>query len=153
MESFWEKDRKNYQKFEPIKNNINTSICIIGGGLTGLSTAYYLSKETDVVIVEKDRICSGTSSKTTGKVTSQHGIFYNYLVESKGKEFAKKYLEANERAIANIEKIIKENQIECDYEKEDSYVFTCQETMVDQIKSEQACIEKISDGKVNSLNK
>lgn len=147
MESFWEKDRKNYQKFEPIKNNINISICIIGGGLTGLSTAYYLSKETDVVIVEKDRICSGTSSKTTGKVTSQHGIFYNYLVESKGKEFAKKYLEANERAIANIEKIIKENQIECDYEKEDSYVFTCQETMVDQIKSEQACIEKISDGK------
>lgn len=69
MESFWEKDRKNYQEFEPIKNNMNTSVCIIGGGLTGLSVAYYLSKETDVVIVEKDRICSGTSSKTTGKVT------------------------------------------------------------------------------------
>lgn len=33
MESFWEKDRKNYQEFEPIKNNMNTSVCIIGGGL------------------------------------------------------------------------------------------------------------------------
>ena len=33
-------------------------------------------------------------------------MFYKYLIESNGKEFAKKYLEANEKAIDNIEKII-----------------------------------------------
>ena len=147
MESFWEKERKNYQEFETIKDNINVSVCIIGGGLTGLSTAYYLSKKTTVAVVEKNRICSGTSGKTTGKITSQHGVFYNYLINSKGKEFAKKYLEANEQAIANIEKIVNETQVNCDFEQEDAYVFTKQETLVYKLKNEQTSIDKIEKSK------
>ena len=106
MESFWESERQKHKEFENIKNNLNVSVCIIGAGLTGLSTAYYLSNKISVAVVEKDRICSSTSGRTTGKITSQTGIFYNYLIKSKGEEFAKKYLEANEKAISNIEKII-----------------------------------------------
>ena len=34
-------------------------------------------------------------------------IFYDYLIQSQGEEFARKYLQANERAIANIEEICK----------------------------------------------
>ena len=70
MESFWEEEIKKHQEFESVKNNIDVSVCIIGGGLTGLSTAYYLSKKVSVAVVEKDRICSHTSGKTTGKITS-----------------------------------------------------------------------------------
>ena len=131
MESFWEEEIKKHQEFESVKNNIDVSVCIIGGGLTGLSTAYYLSKKVSVAVVEKDRICSHTSGKTTGKITSQHGLFYEYLINSENKEFAKKYLKANEKAIDNIENIIKESQGECDFEREDAYVFTMQETKVD----------------------
>ena len=147
MESFWEEEIKKHQEFESVKNNIDVSVCIIGGGLTGLSTAYYLSKKVNVAVVEKDRICSHTSGKTTGKITSQHGLFYEYLINSENKEFAKKYLKANEKAIDNIENIIKESQGECDFEREDAYVFTMQETKVDQIKNEQASVDKIDKEK------
>lgn len=147
MESFWEKELKEHKEFEKIKNNLNVSVCIIGGGIMGLTTAYYLSKKVSVAVVEKDRLCSGTSGRTTGKITSQHGIFYNYLIESKGKEFAQKYLEANEQAISNIEKIIQETKGNCEFEREDSYVFTRQETLVDKIKKEQASIDKIEKDK------
>ena len=147
MESFWEEEIKKHQEFESVKNNIDVSVCIIGGGLTGLSTAYYLSKKVSVAVVEKDRICSHTSGKTTGKITSQHGLFYEYLINSENKEFAKKYLKANEKAIDNIENIIKESQGECDFEREDAYVFTMQETKVDQIKNEQASVDKIDKEK------
>ena len=147
MESFWEEEIKKHQEFESVKNNIDVSVCIIGGGLTGLSTAYYLSKKVSVAVVEKDRICSHTSGKTTGKITSQHGLFYEYLINSENKEFAKKYLKANEKAIDNIENIIKESKGECDFEREDAYVFTMQETKVDQIKNEQASVDKIDKEK------
>lgn len=147
MEVFWEEERKNYKEFETIKNSINVAVAIIGGGFTGLSTAYYLSKKISVAVVEKDRICSGTSGKTTGKITSQHGVFYNYLINSKDREFAHKYLEANEQAISNIEQIIKELKINCDFEREDAYVFTRQETLVDKLKKEQSSVDKLEKEK------
>lgn len=147
MNSFWNDSVSQKKQFPEIKENIETSVCIIGGGLTGLSTGYYLSKETDIVIVEKDKICSSTSGGNTGKVTSQHGIFYNYLINSKGKEFARKYLEANEKAIKEIEEIIKNENINCDFEKEDAYVFARNENSISQIKEEKKAIEKIQKGK------
>lgn len=146
MQSYWEKERKNYKEFESVKEDINTSVCIIGGGITGLNTAYYLSKNLDVVVVERDRICSHTSGGTTGKVTSQHGIFYKYLGDSQGKEFASKYLEANEKAINNIENIINKENIDCDFEREKSYVFTKKETELYKIEDEKKAVDKIHKG-------
>ena len=100
--------RKNYTRFEGKRE---AEITIIGGGLTGLTTAYYLTKAgKKVILLEKDKICNHTSGNTTGKITSQHGLFYNYLLQSLGKEQARQYLYANEQAIQNIAKIM-ENQV------------------------------------------
>lgn len=147
MESFWNEERKNYKEYESINEDINTSVCIIGGGLSGLSTAYYLSKHTDVVLVERDRICNRTSGGNTGKVTSQHGLFYDYLINSQSREFAQKYFEANEKAIQNIEEIVNAENIECDFEKEKAYVFTQKETEVYKIEDEKKAIDKIAKDK------
>ncbi len=147
MNSYWEKERKNHDLFEEIKEDKKVSICIIGGGLTGLQTAYNLSDKLDVVILEKDRICGSTSGKTTGKITSQHGVFYDYLINSQSKEFAKMYLEANEKAIQNIKDIVEKEEIECDLEEESSYVFTKQETKLDMIKNEQKAVDKLQKEK------
>ena len=147
MNSYWEEERKNHDLFEEIKEDKKVSVCIIGGGLTGLQTAYNLSDKLDVVILEKDRICGSTSGKTTGKITSQHGVFYDYLINSQSKEFAKMYLEANEKAIQNIKDIIEKEEIECDSEEESSYVFTKQETKLDMIKNEQKAVDKLQKEK------
>lgn len=143
MQSFWEEERKNYKEYESIRNDMRASVCVIGGGLTGLTTAYYLSKYTNVVLLERDRICSHTSGRNTGKVTSQHEVFYRYLIDSQGKEFAKKYLEANQKAIENISEIVQNEKIDCDFERENSYVFTTRETDVDVLKKEKKSIDKL----------
>ena len=145
MESFWNKDKTN--KFEEIRENIEIDTCIIGGGLTGTSVGYKLSKSQRVAIVERERICSHTSGCTTGKITSQHGLFYNYLINSKGKEFAKKYLEANEIALKNIEKIIEKENIDCDFEKQDAYVFTESEDQIKKIETEYEAVQSIDEEK------
>ena len=81
---------ENKKKYPKLDKKIEADITIIGGGLTGITTAYYLTKSgVKVTLLEKDKIANHTSGNTTGKITSQHGLFYNYLLQSVGKEQAK----------------------------------------------------------------
>ena len=139
MKSYWinslSEEEKN--KFDKLEQNIKTDICIIGGGLTGLSTAYYLSTyKIRTVLIEKDEICSQTRGNSTAKITSQHGLVYKYLADSKGKDFARKYYEANEEAIRNIKDIIDRENIDCDFEYQPAYVYTQSVQDVQKIKDE-----------------
>ena len=128
---------KKAKEYESLVEDSKADVCIIGGGLTGISTAYYLSKEgKKVVVLEKSYIGSHTTGNTTGKITSQHGLFYSYLINSMGENKAKKYLEANEQAIKNIENIVIKENIDCDFEKQDSYVFTQKLEEIQKIKEE-----------------
>lgn len=144
MKSFWDNEKSENKEFENLQDNIKSEICIIGGGITGLSTAYYLSKNgKEVVVLEKDRICSHTSGKTTGKITSQHGLIYKYLNDEHGKEVAKKYYEANEKALKNIKQIIEDEKIECDFENRNAYVYTQTSNELEKIKQEVKITKKI----------
>lgn len=134
--SFWINNFKT-ESYESLEDNISTEVCVIGGGITGISTAYYLSKKgIDVTVLEKDFIASKTTGHTTGKVSVQHGLFYKYLVDTYGTKYAEKYLKANNEAINNIEKIIKDENIDCDFERKDSFVFTTLPEKYKEIKDE-----------------
>ena len=80
MNSLWLKENK-IENFSTLDKNIESEICIIGGGIFGISTAYYLSKYGyKVVLVERDKIASKVTGHTTAKITSQHGLIYHYLL-------------------------------------------------------------------------
>lgn len=141
------------KKREKLKSRIETEICIIGGGLTGITTGYYLSKNNKkVVVLEKNTIGSHTSGNTTGKITSQHGLFYNYLEESIGKEFARDYYNANQEAIKNIKEIIDNENIKCDFEQQDAYVITQDEKDLTKIKDEVRTVNLI-EGEAEYIKK
>lgn len=71
---------------------------------------------------------------TTAKITSQHGLFYDYLINTFSFDFAKDYLDANQEAITNIKDIIDSEHIDCDFEFQYNYVFTNLEDEVIKIK-------------------
>ena len=144
MESLWIETTKNKSNFKTLNGNEETEICVIGGGLFGLTTAYYLTKcGKKVIVLEKGEIGSKVSGNTTGKITSQHDLFYAHLIDDYGEEYAKKYLEANEKAIENIKQIIKEEQIDCDFSMQKSYVYTTKEDEVLEIQKEVAVVNKL----------
>ena len=143
MKSYWI-DTTKTKEFSKLDRDLNTEVCIIGGGITGLTTAYYLSKENvKTVVLEKERICMQTTGNSTAKITSQHGLFYNYLIEAQGKEKAKQYFDANEQAIKNIENIIKEENIDCDFEKQSAYVFARKAEEVNKIRDEIEAVKEL----------
>lgn len=143
--SFWIETGNNCsQEIKKLNRDIETEVCIIGGGLTGLTTAYYLSKNgIKVTILEKNKLLSHASGNTTGKITSQHGLFYKYLIDSLGKEMAKEYLYANENAIKRIEEIVRIESIDCDFEKQDAYVFTQKEEQLKNLEDEIEALRKL----------
>ncbi len=122
MESLWRKDIE-MPSFPTLEGEVKTDVLIIGGGIAGLLTAYFLhSRGVPYILVEKNRICSGTTQNTTAKITSQHGLIYSKLVEKHGIEKAIMYYRANEEALAEYKKLCKE--IDCDFEMKDNYVYS-----------------------------
>lgn len=142
MKSFW--NNAENTKFSKLDKDIEVDVCIIGAGITGISTAYNLIKAgKSVAILEKDLVASHTTGGSTGKITSQHGLIYKYLCETFDKEYARKYYNANEKALKNIEEIINTENIECDFEKKSAYVYTQYGTEMDKIKQEVEYTKKI----------
>lgn len=152
MHSFW---IENFQisHYPPLEEDLRTDVCIIGGGITGISCAYYLSKKNmKTCILEKDHIFEKTSGHTTAKITSQHGLFYQYLYNSYGVDTAKKYLNSNQEAITNIKNIIDVENIDCDFEFQNHCIYTTDPHQIQKIKNEASILHKL-DFNVKILNK
>lgn len=122
MESVWQANTK-LSGFPKQDRNITTDVLIIGGGIAGILTAYFLHQNgVNYILVEKDRICSGTTHNTTAKITFQHGLIYQKILKSSNTETAQKYLNANKAAFDNYAEMCR--NIECDYEVKDNYVYS-----------------------------
>lgn len=144
MNSFWIENFKT-TTYPKLDKNLNVDVCIIGGGLTGISCAYYLSKAgLKICILEKDKIMEKASGHTTAKITAQHGLIYKYLFDSYGKDTAHKYLDSNLEAITNIKNIIDTENIDCDFEFQNSYIYTTDENQLKKIKEEIKILEKLN---------
>lgn len=101
MKSYWIDSTKNIEKqYSKLSENISVDVCIIGAGLVGITSGYFLSDSNlKVAILEKNNICAHVSGHSTAKITSQHNLFYDYLLNSFDKKTAKNYLDANQEAV------------------------------------------------------
>ncbi|MBQ7922063.1 MAG: FAD-dependent oxidoreductase [Clostridia bacterium] len=122
MESVWKQDVPQ-MRFGPLDGNINTDVLIIGGGIAGILCAYRLkSAGVDCVLAEAGEILGGITQNTTAKITIGHGLLYDKLIKRYGENTAHLYLEAQTHAGEEYANLCR--NIDCDYEKKDSYVYS-----------------------------
>jgi len=125
-------DNVNLPEFDSLSTDAKTDVLIVGGGLCGIMCAYYLEQAgVDYILVEGNEIASGITKNTTAKITSQHGLIYSKLLKGGGKEKAQMYLEANQKALEEYERLC--HNIDCDFEKKDAYTYS----MNDRAKIEE----------------
>lgn len=146
MSSYWIESTKNSEKeYLALSEDISVDVCIIGAGLVGITSAYYLSDSNlKVAIIERNKVCSNVSGKSTAKITSQHNLFYDYLINSYGIDFAKGYLEANQDAIEKIKNIIEKENIDCDFSIQDSYVYAHSKDDLTDIHKEKKAMDTLN---------
>jgi glycine/D-amino acid oxidase-like deaminating enzyme len=101
-----------------------TDILIIGGGITGITSAYLLSKAgKKPVLLEKRKLGEFVTSATTGFLTQVLDTEPDKLIKLFGIENAHLIFESHGNAIDDIEKIIKEEKIECEFRRCSEYIY------------------------------
>ena len=110
-------------QFPVLDSDTRTSVLIIGGGITGILTAYFLHRHgIPYILAEKDEICAHTTGNTTAKLTFQHSLIFHKLLKSGGEHVAKMYYQANSDALSMYQKLCK--NIDCDFELKTNYVYS-----------------------------
>lgn len=136
QKTIWEEDRsKSKEK--------TVDILIIGGGMTGWTTAYFLKDSNKkVMLIDKGKFLEGVTARTTAKISYLQKIIYQTLEKKHGFSVAKQYLDSQLDAIQLIKNIIEKNHISCDWEASDSIIFTCEENGIPKIKKEASFLKR-----------
>ncbi len=122
MDSLWMNEAEKV-RFEALDGNKSTEVLIIGGGIAGILCAYKLKNAgVSCVLVEAKDICGGITGNTTAKITLSHGLIYDKLIKYFGEDKARLYLEAQIGAGKEYARLCRD--IDCDFEKRDSYVYS-----------------------------
>jgi glycine/D-amino acid oxidase-like deaminating enzyme/nitrite reductase/ring-hydroxylating ferredoxin subunit len=142
-EPYWTESVKR-PTFQKLDRDITVDVGIVGGGISGITTAYLLAKEgVKVALIEANRILYGTTGHTTAKITAQHGLIYDELIRYLGEENARLYYKATSEAAQFIKNTAQEHHIDCDLTEEDAYVYTNSDQYVNNIMNEFKAYKKL----------
>ena len=121
--SFWI-DSAKQADFEQLSSDIETDVLIVGAGISGLTAAYCLVKAgKQVVLIEDGLPGSGETGRTTAHIVNALDDRYSEIESMHGEENAKLAAESHTAAIDFIEKIVKEENIDCDFIRLNGYLF------------------------------
>ncbi|MFN2544751.1 MAG: NAD(P)/FAD-dependent oxidoreductase, partial [Actinomycetota bacterium] len=116
-------------------------MCVVGGGITGVTTALLLAESgADVVLLEGLRLGMGTTGFTTAKVTVLHGLVYTDLIDQLGPERASMYAAANQAGLDRIASLA--DGIDCDLQRIPAITYTESNDATTQIDKEVEAARK-----------
>ena len=112
--SFYRSSVEDLNSQDQLTSDIDVDICVIGGGLTGISSAINLSKKGySVILCEARKIGWGASGRNGGQL----GIGMRkdqFTIEKKlGLKHAKELWSLGLEAVEDVKNLIKENEIDC----------------------------------------
>ena len=111
-------------QFQPITQDLRTNVCVVGAGIAGLTTAYLLARAgRAVVVIDDGPIGGGETSRTTAHLTAALDDRYYNIEKLHGEEGAKLAAESHMSAIHRIESIASMEDIDCDLERVEGYLF------------------------------
>jgi glycine/D-amino acid oxidase-like deaminating enzyme/nitrite reductase/ring-hydroxylating ferredoxin subunit len=128
----------------PLVEDTDVDVAVVGGGITG-TTAALLCRQAGlrVALLEADRIASGTTGGTTGKVTSQHGRFYADALDQHGEGVVRTYARANEAAVDLLEELLDQHGIDALATRAPSLLYTRDPDQVDALRAEADAARRV----------
>jgi glycine/D-amino acid oxidase-like deaminating enzyme/nitrite reductase/ring-hydroxylating ferredoxin subunit len=131
------------QKFPKLQSNINVDVLVVGGGITGITAGYLLKKAgSTVALIERERVASIDTGHTTAHLTYVTDVQLQELVSNFGKDHAQAVWDAGAAAINEIETIVEEEGIECEFARVPAYLLT---RLAGSSKKEASSLKKEAD--------
>ena len=121
----------------PLADHVTTDVCVVGAGIAGLTVAYEAARGGKrVVVLEKEEIGSGESGRTTAHLANAIDDRYAALEKAVGAGNARLAAESHTAAIDAIERIVRDERIDCDFTRLDGYLFCAEGDGPDLLKEE-----------------
>lgn len=119
--SYWlENPGDNLTPRSALDESKAVDVAIMGGGFTGLWTAYYLIKQNpslNIAILEKETVGFGASGRNGGWCYPVFSVTPDTLIKRYGKEVAQEMQLAMFESVSEIERVTLQEQIECEFKK------------------------------------
>ncbi len=143
LSSVWERTARKFST-TPLEHDVTADVCVIGAGIAGVSTAYLAARENrSVVLVDDGPVGGGMTSRTTAHVVNAIDDRYIDIEKSLGEEFARLTAESHTAAIECADRIVREQKIDCDFERLDGYLFLPPGGSVKDLMDELAAIHRV----------
>src|SRR5205085_4049485 len=108
----------------PLRENTSADTCIVGAGIAGLSIAYELTRAgQNVIVLDDGLIGRGMTGRTTAHLVNALDDRYYDLERYHGEDGARMAAQSHSAAIDRIEKIVADENIDCEFERLDGYLF------------------------------
>lgn len=121
--SFW-LDTVDTLSFPPLADDARANVCIVGAGIAGMTTAYLLARAGKAVIVIDDGpIGGGETGRTTAHLCNALDDYYSRIARLFGDSGARLAAESHTAAIQRIAAIVELEDIDCDFEWLDGFLF------------------------------
>jgi glycine/D-amino acid oxidase-like deaminating enzyme/nitrite reductase/ring-hydroxylating ferredoxin subunit len=125
------------RSYEPLRGAARTTVAVIGGGITGLTTALLLKRAgIATLVLEADRVATGVTGHTTGKLTAGQGLRYSTIESMHDEETAGIYADSQSAALDLLLDLVDELGIACDLERVSDYVFAESRDEVERLEHE-----------------
>jgi glycine/D-amino acid oxidase-like deaminating enzyme/nitrite reductase/ring-hydroxylating ferredoxin subunit len=111
-------------RFPPLTSNVSADVCVVGAGIAGLTVGYMLTREgRSVVVLDDGPVAGGETGRTTAHLSNALDDHYYELERLHGERGARLAAESHTAAVDLIEQIIADENIECDFERLDGFLF------------------------------
>ncbi len=139
--------------FGPLTVPIQTDVCIIGGGIAGMSAAYLLSREgVSVVVLEDGVVGSGETGRTTAHLANAIDNRYSNIEQLHGEQGAKLVAESHTVAIRRIKQAIDDERIDCDWSRMPGYLILSPGQELNVLREEMAAAHRAGLADVTLLD-
>jgi glycine/D-amino acid oxidase-like deaminating enzyme/nitrite reductase/ring-hydroxylating ferredoxin subunit len=124
-------------QFSPLTEDLKCDVCVIGGGITGLSVAYQLLREgRHVVVIDRDHLGTHETGHSSAHLSSALDDGFQHIKKLHGLAGLKIAYESHVKAIDQIESIISKNKIDCEFERVPGFLFRGDGTDQDYLYNE-----------------
>jgi glycine/D-amino acid oxidase-like deaminating enzyme/nitrite reductase/ring-hydroxylating ferredoxin subunit len=107
-----------------LKEDARADVCVIGAGIAGMTTAYLLSRAgKSVVVLDDGPIGGGMTGRTTAHLVTALDDRYFELERLHGEKGAQLAAQSHAAAIDQVERIIEQEKIDCEFERLSGYLF------------------------------